>query len=135
MNHAGNYIMNASCLFDGCGTDIAGMVGAWGKTQVIYVARRQTKYGQPLETAARIFISGGSVCEYADKELPFDTDYVQDTGMGHKYEGYGLLIENVIEVVDGEVVSSRNDIGLDERRRGWTFKQFLTVLHNWVTIT
>lgn len=116
-----NYIMNASCLFNNGATDIAGMLDAWGQTQVIYVCRRQTQRGKPLAEGARIFVSGGSVCEYADKELPVNTDYTQETGMGHKFEGYGLLIENVIEVTDGNL-KPRNAIGLGERRRGWTFK-------------
>jgi len=113
--------MNASCLFDDKATDIAGLLEAWGQTQVIYVCRRQTQRGKPLEEGARIFVSGGSVSEYADKELPINTDYTQETGMGHKNIGYGLYIENVIEVKDGNL-KPRNAIGLGERRRGWTMK-------------
>lgn len=118
---SGNYIMNAGCLFNGCATDIAGVLDTWGQKNVIYVARRQTRLGQPVEEGARIFIVGGSVSEYAGKELPVYTDYIQDTGMGHKNNGWGLVIENVIECEDGKI-KPRNAIGLGERRRAWTFK-------------
>jgi hypothetical protein len=114
--------MNAGCLFNGGSTDIKGVLDTWGQTQVIYVARRQTKLSQSSDEGARIFITGGSAKEYEGKEMPVHTDYIQDTGMGHKNKGWGLLIENVVECKDGEVVSSRNDIGLNERRRAWTFK-------------
>ena len=114
------YIMNAGCLFNECATDIAGVIETWGKDQTILVCRRQTKYGQPLEEGARIFVSGAGQ-GYESAALPINSFYTQDTGMGHKYEGYGLYIENIIEV-KGDRIKPRNTIGLTERRRAWTMK-------------
>ena len=125
------YIMNASnALFDGCSTDLTGMVDAWGEDQTILVCRRNTKYGVPLEEGSRIFVSGaGGASDYyvtKDMELPVRGSYTQDTGMGHKFEDYPLLIENVIRVSKGKdgkpKFTPRNDIGIGERRRAWCMK-------------
>jgi hypothetical protein len=118
------YIMNASCLFDECATDLTGMKGAWGNNQTILVCRRQTRRGQPLEEGSRIFVSGSGREGYITKkmELPVRGLYTQDTGNGHRNEGYGLLIENVIRVAEDGTFKPRNMVGVNERRRGWCMK-------------
>ena len=124
------YIMNASeHLFDGCATDLTGMVDAWGEDQTILVCRRNTKYGVPIEEGARIFVSGAGGGDYyvkKDMELPVHGSYTQDTGMGHKFENYPLFIENIIRVskgADGKPkFTPRNNIGIGERRRAWCMK-------------
>jgi len=58
---------------------------------------------------------------YETAALPINSFYTQDTGMGHKYEGYGLYIENIIEV-EGKILRPRNTIGLTEKRNAWTMK-------------
>ena len=114
------YIMNAGCLFNECATDIKGVIDAWGTDLTILVCRRQTKRGQPLEEGARIFVAGAGT-GYETAALPINSFYTQDTGMGHKYEGYGLYIENIIEV-EGKILRPRNTIGLTEKRNAWTMK-------------
>lgn len=122
MSNQHYYIMNAGCLFDDCATDITGMKDTWGNGQTILVCRRQTRYDQPLEKGSRIFVSGSGHGYTKDMELPIRGSYTQDTGMGHRFEGYGLLIENVIEVDEDGKFKPRNMVGVNERRRGWTMK-------------
>lgn len=114
------YIMNAGCLFNESATDISGIIDVWGTDQTILVCRRQTRRGQPLENGSRIFVSGSGQ-GYESGALPIKRRYTQDTGSGHKFDGYGLLIENIIEV-KGKRITPRNAIGLGERYRAWTMK-------------
>jgi len=116
-------IMNAGCLFDDCATDIKGVMDVWGSggDQTILVCRRATsRYNG--KAGGRIFVSGSGV-GYIDKgvELPMRSWYTQDTGMGHKNIEMPLLIENIIDVVDGKI-KPRNMVGVTEKRRAWTMK-------------
>ena len=116
------WIMNAGCLFDNCATDLTGVKDAWGNDQTILVCRRQTRLGEPLENGARIFVSGAGRGYTKDMELPIRGSYTQDTGMGHRNENWGLLIENVIEVSEDGTFKPRNMVGVNERRRAWCMK-------------
>ena len=122
MSNQHYYIMNAGCLFNECATDIKGVIDVWGaKEQTILVCRRKSnRYGD--KPGSRIFVSGAGI-GYVPKgaEFPFQASYTQDTGMGHKNEDMPLVIENVIDVVDGKL-KPRNMVGVNERRRAWTMK-------------
>lgn len=113
------YIMNAKCLFDDKKTDVAGVVGAWGNDQTILVCRR----GYGSQGNEQLIFVSGSGTGYVPKgtELPIDGSYTEDTGMGHRNHYKDLVIENVIEVVNG-VLKPRNMIGVNDKRIAWTMK-------------